>query len=86
MFLPLMKKALMGGRVKTGLSLAMIRYSAFPLVCYITGAEFYFCPYPTKNKIETNYSLFEAVICLGFNSGAFNFFFQLLILYRVKLS
>ena len=76
MFLPLMKKALMGGTVKKLVSLAMIRNSALSLVCYTTGAEFYFCPYPPKNKIETNYSLFEAVICLGFNLGALKFLFN----------
>ena len=42
MFLPLMKKDLMGGMgadAKTSLSFAIIRYSALPLVCYTPGAE-----------------------------------------------
>ena len=43
MFVPLMKKALMGGiraDAKTSLSLNIIRYSAIPssLVCYARGA------------------------------------------------
>jgi hypothetical protein len=39
MFLPLMKKALMGAYAKISLSLVVIRYSALPIVCFSQWAE-----------------------------------------------